>query len=229
MQLNKTQMLRTISILTALYCLAFLCSCQKDADTNTPPPITDTTTANVSYMPITEGTYWVYKDSGLSNSYDTTTILAEDTVMNGITFTKVHTVSAIADTFGFYGIKDHNYYLNAEESGITVTMLVLNDTMSVGNSWVYDMGTINNVPARGTGTIVEKLNAFTVQGETYPDVIHSRYVIALNFFGNYIDFATYDFYFAKGKGLIKLKSTVVDTGSGIDLTLTQDLIDYNIK
>jgi len=157
-------------------------------------------------------------------------VLGEDTVINSIPFTKVHTVSATQDTFGFYGIKDHNYYLNAEQSGITVTMQILNDTMSVGNSWVYDMGTINGVPARGTGTIVEKLNTFTVQGETYSNVIHTQFVIAFNLLGNFTDFATYNFYFAKGKGIIKVNSNVTDiTGGGNNLTVAQDLIDYSIK
>ena len=223
-------MLRTICILAAFSCFAFLCSCQKEADINTPPPTTDTTTANGSYMPITAGTYWVYKDSGFSNSYDTSTVLGEDTVINNINFTKVHTVSAIEDNYGFYGIKDHNYYLHANESGFTVTMLILNDTMSVGNTWVYDMGTINNVPTRGTGTIVEKLKTFTVQGETYSDVIHTQYVMAFNIMGAYTDIATYHFYFAKGKGVIKVNSNITDfTGGGNDVIASQDLIDYSIK
>src|SRR5690242_3029961 len=111
-------MLRTICLLTAVYCLAFLCSCQKDTELDV-PPVTDTTTASGSYMPITEGTFWVYKDSGFSNSYDTSTVVGEDTVINNISFTKVHTVSAIEDNYGFYGIKDHNYYLNANENGLT--------------------------------------------------------------------------------------------------------------
>jgi len=221
-------MLRTISILTAIYCLAFLCSCQKDSTTDI-PPVTDTSTTSGSYLPLTEGTYWIFKDSA-TNGYDTVTVLGEDTVINSIPFTKVHTVSATQDTFGFYGIKDHNYYLNAEQSGITVTMQILNDTMSVGNSWVYDMGTINGVPARGTGTIVEKLNTFTVQGETYSNVIHTQFVIAFNLLGNFTDFATYNFYFAKGKGIIKVNSNVTDiTGGGNNLTVAQDLIDYSIK
>src|SRR6059058_3797378 len=76
-RLNRIYMLRTTGvILAAFYCLIFLCSCQKDSDTNT-PPITDTTTAGESYMPLTEGTYWVYRDSA-SNGYDTATVLGED-------------------------------------------------------------------------------------------------------------------------------------------------------
>jgi len=223
-------MIKTIGIVAALYCLTVLCSCQKEVDPFTDTPDTDSTSASEGYMPLTTGTFWVYKDSGFSNSYDTTTVLEEDTMINNITFTKVHTVSAIEDNDVYYAIKDHNYYLNAEENGINVTMLVLNDTASVGNSWMYDMGNINGIPGKGTGTIVEKLATYTVQGETYTDVIHTQYVMSYNLLGTYTDFATYNFYFAKGKGIIRIKSVLEDVlGTGDGLTATQELIDYGIK
>lgn len=228
MQLNIINMLRTICLLAAFFCLAFLCSCQKDTLSEN-PPVTDTTPASQGYMPLTAGTYWVYKDSATSG-YDTATVLNETLVQNNITFTKVHLVSSTEDTVSYYGVKDHNYYLYGEQSGVTLTMLVLNDTASVGSSWVYDMGTINGLPARGTGTVVEKLNTYTVQGETFSDVIHSQYVIAFNLLGTFTDFATYDFYFAKGKGIIKIKADIMDiTGAGNNETAVQDLVDYSIK
>ncbi|TKK67384.1 hypothetical protein FC093_13865 [Ilyomonas limi] len=223
-------MMKTLGIVAALYCLAILCSCQKEVESHTDIPVTDTTAAGEGYMPLTAGTYWVYKDSGFSNAYDTSTVLDEDTIINTITFTKVHTVSAIGDNDAYYAIKDHKYYFSIEEDSIPVTMLVLNDTASVGSSWEYDMGAINGVPTRGTGTTVEKLATFTVQGKTYAEVIHTQYVLAFNFLGTYTDFATYDFYFAKGIGVVRSKVAISDVlGTGDGITATQELIDYSIK
>ena len=223
-------MMKAICIVAALYCLTVLCSCQKDVNSSNTPPITDSGTINGNYMPLTSGTYWIYKDSGFSDTYDTTTVLDTDTTINNMTFKKVHIVSAVDDSYGYYAIDNHNYYFNVTQSGINVTMLVLNDTASVGNSWVYDMGTINSIPARGTGTIVEKLDTYSVQGQTYSDVIHSQYVIAYNLLGTYTNFATYDFYFAKGKGIVRIKSVVLDLlGTGSNVESTQELVDYSIK
>jgi len=222
-------MLKTIGLLIAIYCLAFLCSCQKEIEpyTDIPSDSTDTTSASGGYMPLTAGTYWVYRDSA-SGETDTATVLDEQWLNNDINYTKVH-LSA-DDTYSYYGVKDHSYYLYGEQDGMTVTMQVLNDTASIGNSWVYDMGDINGVPAKGTGTVVEKLSTYTVQGETYTDVLHTQYVLTYTILGTDTDFATYNFYFAKGKGIIKVTSTVADiTGTGNDMIDTQDLVDYQIK
>jgi hypothetical protein len=221
-------MLKTIMTVAAFYCLAVLCSCQKEVSPVTDPP-TDTTATSESYIPLSAGTFWVYKDSA-NSTYDTATVLSEKWLHDDINFTKVELASATDTSSSYYGIKDHNYYLYGEQNGITLTMLVLNDTTSVGNGWVYDMGTINGVPARGTGTVMEKNITYTEQGETYDSVIHTQYVLAYNIVGTYTDFATYDFYFAKGVGVIKVQSSLTDiTGGGNNMLATQDLVDYDVK
>src|SRR4051794_28516864 len=122
-------MVKTIWIVAALYSLVLLCSCQKEIDSYTDtPPVTDSVTTKDSYMPLTKGTYWIYKDSSFSNTFDTLTVLGEDTVINAITYTKVHAVGAIQQDDVFYAVKDHNYYVNANANDVNVTMLVLNDT-----------------------------------------------------------------------------------------------------
>src|SRR3954467_3625213 len=184
-------MLRTVCILAALYCVTILYSCQKNDSNN--PPITDTT-GSVGYIPLTAGTFWVYQDS-VTSEYDTATVLSDKVTQNNITYTKVSLISATDTSYSYYGIKDHNYYLNGEQSGMTLTMLVLNDTASVGYSWVDNMGTVNGAQVKGTGTIIEKLNTFTVQSVAFSDVIHTRYVLSANLVGTNADVATYDFYF----------------------------------
>lgn len=221
-------MLKAICVLAAFSCLAILCGCQKEVDPVVDPPTgTDTIPTSESYLPLTAGTFWLYSDSA-TGEQDSATVLSEELVQNNIHYKKVKLGSDADETFSYYGILDHNYYIYGEIDTITATMLVLNDEMNVGGSWTYDMGMIGNVPARGTGTIVEKGISYIVQGATYQNVIHTRYVIALNFLGAYVDFATYDFYFAKGIGIIKVQSSMADSSGGSEMS-AQDLVDYTIK
>lgn len=220
-------MIKTLGLVAALYCLAILCSCQKEiASTPGTTDTTDTTTS--AYMPLTSGTYWVYKDSA-SGAYDTVTVVTGDTTINNLSFTKVHTTGALGQSDSYYTINNHNYYLTGTQNGITLTMLVLNDTASVGSSWTEDLGTISGISARGIGTIIKKLDSYVVNGVTFSNVIHSRFTLSYNVVGTYSDFGTYDFYFAKGKGIIKLTSKVIDITSGNDTISTQELVDYSIK
>jgi hypothetical protein len=225
-------MLKTIFTIAALYCITVLCGCQKEiASSGEIPPDTDTTPSSESYIPLSVGTFWVYEDSA-TGSTDTATVLSDEWVHDNITFKKVKiTSSGSADeSYSYYGIREHNYYIYGEENGINITMLILNDLAEAGSTWVYDMGLINGVPAKGTGTIVEKNITYTVAGETYQNVIRTQYVMSYNLMGTFVDFATYDFYFAKGKGIIKVKSVLADvTGVGSEIIATRNLVDYSVK
>ncbi len=221
-------MLRVIGIVTAFVCLAVWSSCQKEIASVIDTPLdNDTITTSESYIPLTESTFWVYQDSA-TNRLDTATVLGEVLVHDNINYKKVRVVSDGQEDYSYYGIKDHNYYLYGEESGITATMLVLNDLAEVGSSWVYDMGMINNLPARGTGIVVEKNITYTVAGKTYQNVIHTRYVIAYNILNSYVDVATYEFYFAQGIGIIKVQSSVTDGANSMQVA-TRNLVDYTVK
>jgi hypothetical protein len=224
-------MLRTFCLLAVSYCVAFLCSCNKDSNDN--PPTTDSTASGEEYIPLSAGTYWVYKDSA-SNEFDTATVLNDKVTQNNISFTKVQLVSSTDTSYKYYAIQDHNYYINDELNGIAFTIRALIDTANVGASWVdninVNVGSGNTVQAKGTGTIVEKLNTFTVQGQAFSDIIHTRYVLSVNMLGTNVNIATYDFYFAKGKGIIKIKANITATvlGGG-NTTSTQDLVNYSVK
>src|SRR3954466_16336863 len=99
-------MLRTVCILAALYCVTILYSCQKNDSNN--PPITDTT-GSVGYIPLTAGTFWVYKDS-TTGRYDTATVLSDKVMQNNINFTKVQLVSSTDTSYTYYAIQNHDYY-----------------------------------------------------------------------------------------------------------------------
>ena len=232
-------MVKTLFTLFSLAGILLLCSCQKEVAFIGDPAVTDTAgnidTTGMSlsdnYLPVTTGTFWIYADSGFSNSNDTVTMVGEqDTIINTISYKKVHSHSAILDDDSYYGQKSHSYYLYGEQNGVQVTMLMLNDTTSVGNGWVFDMGLVNGLPGRGTGKIIEKDISFMVKGKIYNNVIHDKYTISYNLLGSFIDFGNYDFYFAKGIGLIKIISSVPATLGGADgINSKQELINYSIK
>lgn len=221
-------MFRSVCIVAAFFCFLLLCSCQKEiAIINENPLDTTSLPSGDSYIPLTTGTFWIYKDSATGGN-DTATVLADERLQNNITFRKVSITGGTEDQYTYYGVLDHNYYISGEENGIELTMLVLNDLTEVGGTWVYDMGMINNIPARGTGTILEKGISLNVQGRNYEDVIHSRYIMAYNLLGTYVDFAEYHFYFAKGVGVIKVHSSISD-GMGNDMVSSQELVNYSVK
>ncbi len=226
-------MLKNLFTPFVICCTIIVSSCQKEADLTIVPPVTDTTGIPLSetYLPLTRGTFWIYADSGFSNSNDTITMIGEkDTIINTIPYSKVHNHSAIADNDSYYGLQSHNYYLYGEQNGVQVTMLMLNDTTSIGNGWVFDMGLVNGLPGRGIGKMIEKNISYTVKGKVYNNVIHDKYTIQYNLLGSFTDFGSYDFYFAKGIGLIYIISSVPTSIGGTDgIYSKQELINYSIK
>lgn len=220
-------MMKIFATIIALFCIAVLSSCQKDETTAPEPPI-DSIPENQSYLPLTQGTFWVYKDSATAVT-DTATVLNDELIQDSITFKKVQLGNTSGIGFSYYGVLGHNYYLRGEQMGISVTLQVLNDSLAAGSSWTNDMGTISGVPVRGKGTIIEKDITYTVQGTTYQNVIHSQYVLSYKFLGTYLNFATYDFYFAKGIGIVKMQSSIADNTGSISKVSSEDLIGYTIK
>ena len=238
-------MLKPFLSIICLYCLVIFSSCQKELDpidatgtdstgidtTGIDTTGTDTATAPLSdtYFPLTKNSYWIYADSGYANSDVTETVMGEQVVQNGITFEKVHVKSALQDDDSYVGIKDHFYYIQDEAAGYTVTMQLLNDAKAVGGTWEYDMGVINNVPTKGTGKILQKDIAFTVQGKTFQHVIETEYVMTYNFAGTQLNLATYHYWFAKGVGLIKNESLLTDLTGQLVISSKLELKSYSIK
>lgn len=67
----------------------------------------------------------------------------------------------------------------------------------------------------------------TVQGKTYNNVIHTRLVLTYDVYGSTLDAMAYDYFTAKGIGIIKVRSEGLTLLSGF--SACSDLIDYSIK
>ena len=145
--------MKTICFALLLLGILVLFSCQKEYEPYLTSPNTDstgtdttgvdTTALGESYMPLTVGNYWTYKDSGILNDNYTITVLADTIIRDGITFQTLHSVSPTQTGDGYYGTKNHNVYINQTTTGLglNITMLILNDTASVGGAWTYGHGT----------------------------------------------------------------------------------------
>ena len=104
-------MLKTLLSALVLFCLAAFCSCQKEiASINETPLDTTQLPASESYIPLTDSTWWVYKDSA-TGEYDTATVLSETWLHDNVNYKKVHIVSASDSSYSYYGIKDNNIYI----------------------------------------------------------------------------------------------------------------------
>ncbi len=67
----------------------------------------------------------------------------------------------------------------------------------------------------------------TVAGKSYSNIIQSRLILSYNILGMEMEAATYDYYTAKGVGVIRVRTTI--DNNGLSFNGCTDLIDYNIK
>jgi hypothetical protein len=183
-----------------------------------------------SFCPTTVGTWWKYKDS-TSGAITTQTIQNTTQTRNGILY-KAVTVSGRSDT-GWYASPRPGYYLaqagTDPGTGASYDMVFhyLNDTAAIGYSWEYVAGQGNGFAADMKTTIVEKGLTMTVGGKTYKDVTHTTMHLSYDLGIIVLDAAVYDFYVARGAGIIKIRTNI--DALGTTLQTCSDLIDHSIK
>jgi hypothetical protein len=185
-----------------------------------------------NYQPLAVNSYWKYKDS-LSGAVSQATMLNKTRLINNRMYTAaLSTMGQQADTT-WMAVDGPNYFIYANvvspNTGAPASLLFhyLNDTASVGYSWQYDAGHGNNFPAIIKTTIMEKGITHTVDGKAYPDVIHTRLELNYDILGTVMKFATYDYYVAKGVGIIRVR-TLADA-MGMNMETTSNLVEYQIK
>ena len=196
--------------------------CKKDTVKNKPVEIG--TTASDSYFPVTTGSTWRYQDGSSFFDItitDTTTVFDGKAYINASSYDLAH--SRLYEEYFYAG--DHLFATKFTpfENG-HFDLQVLNDTMAVGHSWTappaYE-GLIYQIKATCTTTIKEKGISMTIYGATFTNVVHTQ--VDMRYFVNnaYDELGKYDFYFAKGVGIVK--STCSINGE------TREIRSYNIK
>ena len=231
----------------ALFILGIANSCTKMAGYNVTPATattgttgttgsTGTTTASTStdYLPLTAGTFWTYMET-VGSTIDTVTnkLTGTTSTINGKLYYNITSTSQkTGTTTGYFSAIDHVYTERTTVSGIgTVEFLYLKDNLAVGGTWTTsfsDSGTINGLPSQLLGKITEINISHTVQGKTYSSVIHTTLQIQYNYGTGFTTASTYEFYTAKGIGIIDIESLITLPGSA-PITGSTLLINYSIK
>jgi len=216
----KRNLLVILAVLTLFYV-----SCKKDS-ANTTPSSAD------SYFPVTSGSMWRYYDLVQGSNTDTVTIkmLGSTSTFNNKTYYNASSVSTStgAGTEFFYAA-NHTYAIRALNAyaGTTIELKLYNDTATVGNNLMAtptDNGLVNVIPARTINTVIAKNLTRTIYGKTFTDVIHTEVDFQYDYGGTYQTGFTYDFYLAKGIGMIESQLTILGG------TYEEELIlDYSIK
>jgi len=124
-----------------------------------------------------------------------------------------------------------NYYIAGQGTSpagapYNIVFHYLNDTASAGYSWEYIGGQGNNFTAHFKTTIIAKGLSMAVEGKNYTNVIQSRMVLFYDIFGTLMQFATYDYFVAKGVGIIKLRADL--NAFGTSMQTCSNLVDYKI-
>ena len=201
-------------------------SCKKSS----PAP----STASDSYFPLTTGSSWAYLDveQGLNPDTATTQITGATTVFNNKTYYNAATSSKNKGLGTDYFYTGQHVYtirsLNAY-AGEIIELQLYCDTASVGISSYgvpTDSGDIEGLPVRTVNTIIAKDIPLLLNGVHYPNVVHSRvdfqydYKTGNGFETNF----TYDFYLAKGIGMIAYDLNILGS-----TTEQEVLLKYSAK
>ena len=235
-------MRKFIPVLLCICSSIFFFSCQKEIDFTDPSQGNNggtgsggnggTGSASDSYYPLTKDSWWKYKDSLTGTVTDGKAISRTKTI-NGIVYTAIVPVTAPATDTAWFAAPRPNYYITQKGvspsgNSFDITFHYLNDTASVGYNWQYNAGQGNGFTAFIKTTIMEKNINMTVAGKNYTNVIHTRLVLSYDVLGTITDFGVYDYYTAKGIGIIKIGTELSMFGM-IMLQTSADLLDYSIK
>lgn len=215
-----------------LLSVSALFSCQKEIGFD--DPVTGGTGGG-SYLPLTAGTYWKYKDTA-SGALSTQTVTSVTKSISG----RTHTAAVItpggngsADTV-WYAATSPDYFMyvagNGMSTGAPAAILFhyLKDDQPVGATWTASAGAANGFPATSMSKILEKGISMTVEGHNYTDVIHSSLNLSYNILGQTVSMGDYEYYVAKGVGIIRIISSVTFNGQVI-MAQRNDLVEYHIQ
>jgi hypothetical protein len=188
--------------------------------------------AGASYYPLTKDTWWKYKDS-LTGTVSDGKVLNRTKTIKGITYTAIVPATGTSQDTSWFAAPRPHYYITAKgvsPNGAMYDVLFhyLNDTASVGYSWRYNAGHGNGFTASIRTTILNKDMTMSVAGKNYTNVIQTRLELSYDVQGTEVDFGHYDYFTARGIGIIKIRSDLSMFGVSMVQTAA-DLIDYSVK
>ncbi len=182
---------------------------------------------DTTYQPLEAGSYWIYQDSATGIT-DTLSATDSTLIINGKSYTIFHVTGGGQTADEYFTINSHNYfsYGNFGNGLVNIELLYLNDTASPGYTWQSAAGTVNGFPAQVQGQILDTGLSVTVAGKTYGNVILSQISLAYNVGSGFqTPYAIYDYYVAKGVGIVKIEEDF----PSVPFQATSNLISYSIQ
>jgi hypothetical protein len=206
-------------LIAITFCFA---GCKKDTN---PIPATD------EYLPLTNGSTWHYSYSTDAGNTDTLTLqmTGGTTLISGKTYYNISSIDNEGSSMGYFYVGNHNYATRTTDNGTgsSIELQLLNDTASVGYTWITNPtanGQLGGDPVRTMNTIKEKNISRVINGKTFTHVIHTEVQLQYNFGNGFETSVIYDFYLAKGVGMIETDANTLGT-----FYETETLFDYTIK
>jgi hypothetical protein len=192
-----------------------------------------TASAVYTYLPLTKGTYWMYKiktDTKIPEA-SKVKVLGIEKKINGKNYQTVKSVTDESTDTLYYAQQQHDYYLytntgTSDADKISMEILFLKDDASVGTSWLEPAGKANGFNLKCYGKIIEKNATITVGDSTYKHVIHSYVEIRKPLLFTYVVVNRQDFYSAKNIGIVKNVSDILLPDKS---TTTTKISGYIIK
>jgi hypothetical protein len=207
-------------ILTLLVVSALFSACKKDSN-NQPKPVAET------YQPLTAGSTWKYlSTSDGERDTATNTLTGETKIINNKTYYTVTSVSTGEAPEKVYFNVDNKVYSIIQtdaETGEQLELQYLKEDAAIGSSWTSPIPG-SSLPAQMVGNVVEKGINKTINSKTYSNVIHTRLLVQVDSGQGFETFMTYNFYVAKGIGLIGIYGDL-----GGNPIVNTELLSYNIK
>ena len=201
-----------------------LAGCKKDSPVKpTEGPTSD------SYWPVTAGNSWTYRDvTGGGAGTFTIKMTGETYTINNKTYYTSSSLQNGVNVIAYIYEQDHVYALRdtLDNLSTSIELQLCDDAEPTGYTWTMqctDDGTLSGVPVQSVNQIVSANDDMTVNGKTYHNVIHTQVKLQYDLGKGFETVAIYDFYLAKGVGMIE-----ADTSSGTTLIESETLASYSV-
>ncbi len=202
-------------LFTLIFATIILNSCRKDK------PIfpEDVVVVDLSYQPVTKGSYWEYEAVQTTNNlnpenYSSKFSMTGDSVLlDGAPYYSINLIEKTGgmeeSSVGYFHKKNNIYRLREENTllGETFEFEYLRSELNEGDIWEKLETNEENITSKSVGKIIKKGINFTVNGTEFKDVIHTEFKIQYKFqTDDFEDFAIYNYYIARGVGIIQVNA-----------------------
>jgi len=222
--------MKKLLLISLLAVIAFLPACNKAGIIG--PGVTSVASLSNSYQPTTSGSVWKYVNMVTGKPDELITVKAVGTtfnINNRVYYTVTSASSLNGTATNYYFTNGVFYTIRGASlvSGATSEFQYLDNSFTVGTKWtvsVNDAGFINGVPGRFVGSTIEKDVTKTIGENTFTNVIHTTVNLEFDYGEGFVTTATYDYYVAKGVGMVE-----VDTSVAGSVVSTETITSYDVK